>query len=328
MILMKIKKFRIYILFILCLLVVVFISSSTLAQGPSFNCAKASTRIEEMVCADVELSKLDLELSTIYSKLLNNLNKTDRKELIRRQREWIKNSANKCSENEDEILKNCIKEFYLSRIENLSKLYSYHESQKPVKLVFARKKPVCTCLLKKLNSDISRYGNIQYTKHPEFKTDNWVKIGQPKGDDPISQEVYRCYYDEIMEIDINNDNAKDLILRHTACLSGVPSHSFFIYKLKNKSDTINYQKTKPLFSIDRTGDFLDFEVFIEDKKKSLKVSLGGMFTINPFNHMGVNYILISDKTKYKETIGKWILLTEITGDFENKVQCVFENNYK
>lgn len=198
--------------------------------------------------------------------------------------------------------------------------------QKTVNLVFARKKPVCNCLLEKLNSDISRYGNIQYAKHPEFITDNWVKLGQPKGSDPISQEIYRCNFDEIMKIDINNDNAKEYILRHTGCLSGVPSHSLFIYR--NKGDAINYQKTKPLFSIDHTGDFLDFEVFIEDKKESLKVSLGGMFTIIPFEYMGVNYILISDKTKYKDTIEKWIVLTKLTQEFENEVQCVFDNNYK
>ena len=45
--------------------------STTMAA--SFDCAKAVTNIEKMICSDAELSKLDEELSKAYSEVLKKV---------------------------------------------------------------------------------------------------------------------------------------------------------------------------------------------------------------------------------------------------------------
>ncbi len=74
----------------------------------SFDCTKATTKVEKMICQDTELSQLDEKLSQIYSSftLLTKEIKTD-------QRAWMK-KRNTCQDT------NCIKEAYTKRVEELT----------------------------------------------------------------------------------------------------------------------------------------------------------------------------------------------------------------
>ena len=75
---------------------------------PSFDCAKASNGQEKLVCADRELSRLDVELSQAYSKARDK--STDKNTLKQEQLEWIKYSLRACSD------KNCLISTYKKRI--------------------------------------------------------------------------------------------------------------------------------------------------------------------------------------------------------------------
>ncbi|RAX57199.1 hypothetical protein CCZ01_06970 [Helicobacter monodelphidis] len=57
---------------------------------PSFDCAKAKSKIEKMICSDSELSRLDSAMAKEYAKLRKSLDKVARKELLNTQRAWIK----------------------------------------------------------------------------------------------------------------------------------------------------------------------------------------------------------------------------------------------
>ncbi|MEH6757527.1 MAG: TIR domain-containing protein [Parasphingorhabdus sp.] len=46
------------------------VSRPTTPEGPSFNCAKASQRVEFLICNTPDLAKLDRTLSTVYSKAM------------------------------------------------------------------------------------------------------------------------------------------------------------------------------------------------------------------------------------------------------------------
>ncbi len=56
---------KIQIATLACLLLLLC-SSWACSQGPSFDCSKATTAVERMICADTELSRLDLELDRLY----------------------------------------------------------------------------------------------------------------------------------------------------------------------------------------------------------------------------------------------------------------------
>ena len=80
-------------------------------SAASFDCAKASSEVEKLICSDAELSKLDESLSKAY---LQALKRTDiKKQTIESQRQWLKNERNACRNAE------CVKKAYEIRIKEL-----------------------------------------------------------------------------------------------------------------------------------------------------------------------------------------------------------------
>lgn len=76
-------------------LIFVYVSG---AEAASFDCAKASSRIENSVCASAQISKLDDELDTAYRSALSR--STDPAAVRAAQRAWLKQTRNQCPDNE------------------------------------------------------------------------------------------------------------------------------------------------------------------------------------------------------------------------------------
>jgi len=70
---------------------------STTLYSASFDCKKAQTEVENLICSDDDLSVLDVMLSKNYQKLLNNSSSTDKSELKANQRNWLKIRNNNCT---------------------------------------------------------------------------------------------------------------------------------------------------------------------------------------------------------------------------------------
>ena len=81
--------------------------------APSFDCAKAGTGPERLICSDRELSKLDVDLSQAYSRAREK--SADKNKLKSEQLEWFKRSRNACSD------KSCMETAYKQRISDLGK---------------------------------------------------------------------------------------------------------------------------------------------------------------------------------------------------------------
>ncbi len=64
---------------------------------PSFDCAKAATPVEILICKDVELSFLDSQMANSYKMVLKGAS-AERKEIIRRQQaEWFADYSRACN---------------------------------------------------------------------------------------------------------------------------------------------------------------------------------------------------------------------------------------
>jgi uncharacterized protein len=63
--------------------------------GPSFDCSRANARAEKLVCADAELSKLDMKLARSYQQARAATQDPDA--LVRAQRRWLA-QRNKCAD--------------------------------------------------------------------------------------------------------------------------------------------------------------------------------------------------------------------------------------
>jgi uncharacterized protein YecT (DUF1311 family) len=81
------------------------------AQSASFDCAKAATKIEKLICGDDEISKLDDALSKTYQKVLER--NDDKQKATKEQRQWLKEVRNACQNVE------CLKTAYRVRISKL-----------------------------------------------------------------------------------------------------------------------------------------------------------------------------------------------------------------
>ena len=62
----------------------------------SFDCAKASAKVEKIICGDAELSKLDNELSVVYNASLQDVQHA--KVVKESQRTWLRDVRTSCSD--------------------------------------------------------------------------------------------------------------------------------------------------------------------------------------------------------------------------------------
>ena len=92
----------------------------TLATEPSFDCAKADGRVEEMICRDDRLATLDQQLAEVYKTALEKAPKDELKTLKAFQRGWVK-GRNDCWKAQN--VNKCVHFSYESRITELQIAY-------------------------------------------------------------------------------------------------------------------------------------------------------------------------------------------------------------
>ena len=85
------------------------------ASAQSFNCAKATTRVEKMICADNSLKELDEYLGRYYSAARSELAGAESC-LQADQAQWLKSTRDACADNA------CLKTAYLNRLGELDAL--------------------------------------------------------------------------------------------------------------------------------------------------------------------------------------------------------------
>lgn len=79
-------------------------------QAASFDCAKASTKVEHIICDNPDISKLDDEMATSYKAVLQG--KTQKEEIRQVQKEWMK-ERNNCGDTA------CVNRLYEARLHAL-----------------------------------------------------------------------------------------------------------------------------------------------------------------------------------------------------------------
>ena len=87
---------------------------------PSFDCSKATTEVEKLICSDDELAKLDVEMNKSYHAFMKTLDEEYyRNKLKKKQREWLNDITKApCFSGADKI--NCLKNIYEFRAQQLT----------------------------------------------------------------------------------------------------------------------------------------------------------------------------------------------------------------
>lgn len=90
----------------------------------SFDCAKATTNVEKIICSDVKLSKMDEALNNAYHVSLKDSGNAG--DVRREQKQWIADTRNACRDAK------CLSEAYSIRISQLQEKSSGSGAQCPV----------------------------------------------------------------------------------------------------------------------------------------------------------------------------------------------------
>ncbi len=69
-------------------------ASCSAFAAPSFNCAKASTNVEKMICADQTLSDADSVIADLYKEVLASTGSPG--QIKQEQRQWMTKVRNAC----------------------------------------------------------------------------------------------------------------------------------------------------------------------------------------------------------------------------------------
>ncbi len=85
-----------------------------LVRAAGFDCNKASTRVEKLICSDDNLSGLDEDLATGYKQILNASTPEEKKLIVADQRKWLKEVRDRCEDS------SCLSNAYYERQKAIS----------------------------------------------------------------------------------------------------------------------------------------------------------------------------------------------------------------
>ena len=97
-------------------------TAPTSTSKPSFDCTKAATKIEKLICSSVEVSQLDAQMASAYAQARKNLEPKYLGQVA-----WLKDTRNQCGD------VSCLASAYKDRNEGLQRLASgvYYASTVP-----------------------------------------------------------------------------------------------------------------------------------------------------------------------------------------------------
>ena len=104
-----------------CIVLGIYLNAQSPQESkPSFDCAKATTKVEKMICNDESgnLQNLDRQIFKSYQETKAKLDKNGKKAFLDSQKSWLK-TRERCESKE------CLKELLQSRIKELQTYTMY-----------------------------------------------------------------------------------------------------------------------------------------------------------------------------------------------------------
>src|SRR5690606_16207916 len=109
------------------------IGATSVAYAASFDCSKASNKVENLICNDAELSQLDEYMAKLYRETRRV--QSDGPTHLNAQRVWLK-QRNQCEHQE------CLRSSYQQRIDQLALLASLETGHEPANTPVTINKPL------------------------------------------------------------------------------------------------------------------------------------------------------------------------------------------
>lgn len=187
------------------------------AQAASFDCTKATSKVEKLICSHSELTKLDEDMGRVYGEVRKKT--PDEMLLNRQQREWLK-WRNRC---QDAV---CLDERYRQRIVALN-YENVFKNEESYTLVMSKDDELCNHMLQLFNQDIKKYGwkgDEHQEEHEEFKRILWKPA---RFSSVINGRVEYTAVEGAL-FDFNNDGVQDFVVRWKSSFSNARADSLNI----------------------------------------------------------------------------------------------------
>jgi uncharacterized protein len=288
------------------------------AQAASFDCAKASTKVENLICADVGLSKLDEEIAKVYGEVL--VKSTDEDLLKKHQRDWIK-ARKQCKDIP------CVSEYYRGRLAELNEANVF-KSEESYTLLMSKDDKLCNYMMKLFNQDLKQYGwrgDEHQEEHEEFKRVPW----QPARFSSVIDG--RTEYTDVEGalFDFNNDGVQDFVVRWQSSLSNARADSLDIFDAETVKRASNLTAAEIGGGKDKihlAGGFYDVSLPVK--------TIGGPRVLQPFIYHETSYLFmrrpfeISPITPGYAVIAKYgggtFTIRDVTGKMDDI--CYYQRN--
>jgi uncharacterized protein len=295
------------------------------AQGASFDCGKAGTKVEHLICDNPEISKLDDELSVAYKTALQDDKQAD--STRQAQKQWMK-ERNGCAD------VGCVKRAYEERLPLLTATHTspgeaaatkpeFVMSDKPgfFRLDKSANDKVCSSLGLIINGDIKKFGKTRFDAHSEFV--KWRKVEETR---IVRGDVHK--YDGMVEqadVDINNDGVVDQIIRTQWSIRGVLEDALNILPQSEKEIAI-----AELIRSDKKIEFNPSNYWLERYKKkygnlNFDWVIDGAASINLLRLNNETYVVAQNYAAPRNVSAKIYVfqLDKEYKQYEEKDACMF-----
>jgi uncharacterized protein len=173
------------------------------AFAASFDCGKAQTVIEKVICEEPALSHLDEQLGALYLKVRDAAVHELKPQIIREQREWLRQRNRQCGDADID----CLKSIYSEQIHwltNIPPLYAacekIQESLKPGTIELENGIEVA------FTTDKEEFESKDF-----YDSDYYLKLST-NDKDLLRNKIHEGYYVFAIAGDINEDALPDVII--------------------------------------------------------------------------------------------------------------------
>ena len=91
----------------------------TMMTAPSFNCGKAATRVEKLICSEPELTDDETAMAAAFNHLLSTLDSAELTTVRREHGDWFRRYSASCNSRPIEEMKRCVASELRSRARQL-----------------------------------------------------------------------------------------------------------------------------------------------------------------------------------------------------------------
>ena len=261
---------------LLSILAVAWCCGVQVTLAASFDCGKAQSTVEKMICADAELSKLDEEIAKVYGEVLKKI--PDEALLKKRQRERLK-ARNLCNDI------SCLGDYYRGRLAELNEANVF-KAEESYTLLMSKDDELCNHMMKLFNQDLKRYGwrgDEHQEEHEEFKHVPW----QPARFSSVING--RTEYTDVEGalFDFNNDGVQDFVVRWQASLSNARA-DLLLMQDREMAKRVNDLDSSELWN---TNNQIDLAGWFYDVSLPVK-AMAGLQVLQPFIYHGTSYLVM------------------------------------